>query len=297
MEDKVKQMVVKGMVMIRVVYVCVMGVFLINIANPVFEWFALRKQRDAQYQAQEETQEMLREQRRILEETLKVFAEISKERASAIPANPPNSVVGMESDSVQEMASVNPDALDSVPCCGDPTDLPPVLKMVNDPVPDDSEGTDNPPQTFEEAYEYELEQQFAGMPEEMRSQMRGIIREVNAFEASLGEEGLAELENMKDGLREQFLAQESLFMPAGVEIEDLPEEYQEEREFAREKIIHFRALSHLMLRKQNAAIDKRIQASRQYIKEVDEILLTPEERAKREVIKAATDLAFPPNEE
>ncbi len=296
MEDKEKQMVVKGMVMIRVVYVCVMGVLLINIANPAFEWFALQKQRDVQYQAQEETQEMLREQRRILEETLKVFAEISKERAAAIPANPPNSIVGMETDSVQEMANVNPDAIDSVPCCGDPTDLPPVLKMVNDPVREDSEGTDDPPQTFEEAYEHELEQQFAGMPEEMRSQMRGIIREVDAFEASLGEEDLAELEKMKDGLRERFKAHEAFFLLGGVEGE-LTEKEQKAREFAREKMVHFRAVTTLMMQKQNAAIDKRIQESRQYLKEVDEIILTPEERAKQEAIQAATDLAFPPNEE
>ena len=295
MEDKEKQMIVKGMVMIRVVYVCVLGVLLINIANSVFEWFALQKQRDVQYQAQEETQEMLREQRRILEETLKVFADISKERTAAIPAKPSNSVVGMETDSVQEMANVNPDAIDSVPCCGDPTDLPPVVKMANDPVSRNSD--DTPPQTFEEAYEYELEQQFAGMPEEMRSQMRGIIREVDAFEASLGEEDIAELEQVKDGLREQFKAQEAFFMPAGEEIEDLPEEEQEERKFAMEKIIHFRALSHLMMQKRMSAIDKRIQESRQYLKEVDEIILTPEERAKQEAIKAVTDLAFPSNEE
>ena len=199
-------------------------------------------------------------------------------------------------DIVQRLAMLNPPAIDSVPCCGDPTDLPPVLKMVNDPVPDDSEGTDDTPQTFEEVYEYEIEKMFARMPEGTRAQIKGLIAEVDAFSANLGESDLLEVEQMKVDIREQFKAQESMFMPAGFELE-LSEEDLAAREFAQEKMVHFRAVSTFMLKKKMAAIDKRIQASRQYIKEVDEILLTPEERAKQEVIKAATDLAFPPNEE
>ena len=64
---------------------------------------------------------MLREQRRILEETQKVFAEISKSLAAAtIPSSPPDPSVGMETDSAQKTAGMNPDAVDSVPCCGRP---------------------------------------------------------------------------------------------------------------------------------------------------------------------------------
>ena len=195
-------------------------------------------------------------------------------------------------DIVQRLSMLNPPAIDSVPCCGDPTDLPPVLKMVNDPVPDDSEGTDDTPQTFEEVYEYEIEKMFAQMPEGTRAQIKGLIAEVNAFGANLGESDLAEVEQMKVDIREQFKAQESMFMPAGFELE-LSEEDLAAREFAQEKMVHFRAVSTFMLKKRMAAIDKRIQESRQYLKEVDEILLTPEERVKQEAIQAVTDLAFP----
>ncbi len=40
-----------------------------------------------------------------------------------------SSMAGMESNAVQETAGLNPDAIDSVPCCGDPTELPPLLEM------------------------------------------------------------------------------------------------------------------------------------------------------------------------
>ena len=63
-----------------------------------------------------------------------------------------------------------------------------------------------------------------------------------------------------------------------------------------ENPIHFCAVSTLMMQKKMAAIDKRIQESRQYLKEVDEIILTLEERAKQDAIQAVTDLAFPPND-
>ena len=164
--------------------------------------------------------------------------------------------------------------------------------MVDDPVPDDSEGTDDPPQTFEELYEYEIEKMFAQMPEGTRAQIKGLIAEVDAFGANLGESDLAEVERMKVDIREQFKAQESMFMPAGFELK-LSEEELAAREFAQEKMVHFRAVSTLMMQKKMAAIDKRIQESRQYLKEVDEIILTPEEIEQQEAIKAVTDLAFP----
>ena len=120
----------------------------------------------------------------------------------------------------------------------------------------------------------------------------GITPCSSVFEASLRDEDLVDLSRIKEGIKEQFKAQESIFMPAGFELE-LSEEELAAREFAQEKIIHFRALSHLIMQKRMAAIDKRIQESHQYIKEVDEIIFTPEERAKQEAIQAVTDLAFP----
>ena len=234
------------------------------------------------------------DQQILLGQNQMLLAEISK-MVPLLP-QPLNNSPRTADDIVQRLSMLNPPAIDSVPCCGDPTDLPPVLKMVNDPVRDDSEGTDDTPQTFEEVYEYEIEKIFAQMPEGARAQIKGLIAEVDAFSANLGESDLAEVERMKVDIREQFKAQESMFMPAGFELE-LSEKELAAREFAREKMVHFRAVSTFMLKKKMAAIDKRIQESRQYLKEVDEILLTPEERAKREAIQAVTDLAFPPNEE
>lgn len=128
MENKAeKEMNWKEKAMIQTTVGCFLGVVLMQLASGVFKWGSLRKQRDAQYQAQEDAHEMLREPRRILEETLKVFAEISKSLAAAtIPSSPPDSAVGMETDSAQETAGMNPDAIDSVPCCGALTELLPV---------------------------------------------------------------------------------------------------------------------------------------------------------------------------
>lgn len=169
-----------------------------------------------------------------LEKTQKVFAEISKSLAAAtIPSSPPDSAVGMETDSGQETAGVNPDAIDSVPCCGAPTELPPV-EMVDEPVPNNSENVDKDPVTFEEAFDNEMEQVIVQMPEESRAQMRNFFAKINAFEATLGESDLAELDRMKEGIRAQFKAQEAMFMPEGAESE-LAEEEQETREKGREK--------------------------------------------------------------
>lgn len=189
------------------------------------------------------------------------------------------------------MAGINPNAVDSIHCCGDPTDLPPVVEM-SEHVLNNSEDANEPPQTFEEVYEHELKRSFSKMPEGMRSQIKTLFAKVDVLEAGLGEADLAELERMKVGIREQFKRQEALFMPAGAEL-DITEEARDAREQGREKMIHFRAVSTLIFQKQRTAIAKRIQESRQYLKEVDEIIYTPEERAKQDAIQAVTDLAFP----
>lgn len=251
----------KEKAMIRATVGCFFGIILMHLVSGIFEWVILQKQHKAQYQAQKAIYEMLQEQCRILGETQKVFAEISKaQAASTIPSNPTDSVVGMETDAVQETAAVNPDAVDSVPCCGDPTDLPPVV----DPVSSKSEDA-NDPQTFEEAFEYKMEQSLAHMPEGMRSQMKDLFAEVDAFEASSGEAELAELERMKDGILESFKEHERILIPETTELE-LTEEERAAKEYGKERMPHFRAVSILMAQKRNSAIEKRIQKSRQVIR-------------------------------
>lgn len=234
------------------------------------------------------------DQQILLGQNQMLLAEISK-MVPLLP-QPLNNSPRTANDIVQRLSMLNPPAIDSVPCCGDPTDLPPVLKMVDDPVPNDSESTDDPPKTFEEVYEHEIEKVFAQMPEGTRSQIKSLMAEVDAFSANLGESDLAEVEKMKVDIREQFKVQEAMFMPTGFELE-LSEEELASREFAQEKMVHFRAMTTFMLQKKMSAIDKRIQESRQYLKEVDEIIYTPEELeqqdAQQEAIKAVTDLAFP----
>ena len=174
---------------------------------------------------------------------------------------------------------MSPDAIDSVPCCGDPTELPPV-EMVDEPVPNNSENVDKDPVTFEEAFDNEIEQVIVQMPEESRAQMRNFFAKINAFEATLGESDLAELDRMKEGIRAQFKAQEAMFMPEGAESE-LAEEEQETREKGREKMVHFHAVSTLMAQKRKAAVEKRIQSARQHMRE---IISTPEEREQQDAI-------------
>lgn len=129
-QSKEKGMNWKEKAMIRATVGCFFGIILMHLVSGIFEWIILQKQ----HKAQKAIYEMLQEQRRILEETQKVFAEISKAQAAAtIPSNP--------TDAVQETAAVNPDAVDSVPCCGEPTDLPPVV----DPVSSKSEDANAPP--------------------------------------------------------------------------------------------------------------------------------------------------------
>lgn len=130
-----------------------------------------------QYQAQEDAHEMLREPRRILEETQKVFAEISKERAAAtISSSPPDSAVGMETDSAQETAGMNPDAIDSVPCCGALTELPPLLEMAMGKTSGNAETelAERLPEDapVEGALEHELEKIIEQMPEGARVKMQ-----------------------------------------------------------------------------------------------------------------------------
>ena len=59
-------------------------------------------------------------------------------------------------DSVQEPAEMNPDTLDFVPCCGEPTELPLVVNMVDEPISNNSEDVDETPATFEELFEREM---------------------------------------------------------------------------------------------------------------------------------------------
>lgn len=97
MEKKEKEMNWKEKAMIRATVGCFFGVILMELMSSIFEWVISQKQHKVQYQAQDETYEMLRDQRRIFEETQKVFAEISKSRASIL-SNPPDLLVGMGSD-------------------------------------------------------------------------------------------------------------------------------------------------------------------------------------------------------
>ena len=103
------------------------------------------------------------------------------------------------------------------------------------------------------------------MPEGMRSQMKDLFAEVDAFEASLGESELAEVERMKDGILESFKEHERILIPETTELE-LTEEEKAAKEYGKERMPHFRAASILMAQKRNSAIEKRIQKSRQVIR-------------------------------
>ena len=89
------------------------------------------------------------------------------------------------------------------------------------------------PQTFEEAFEYEMEQSLAHMPEGMRSQMKDLFAEVDAFEASLEESELAEVERMKDGILESFKEHERILIPKTTEL-DLTEEERAAKEYGKD---------------------------------------------------------------
>ena len=207
------------------------------------------------------------------------------------------SMAGMETEAVQETASLNSDALDSVPCCGDPTQLPPLLEMAMGKTSGNAETelAERLPEDapVEGALEHELEKMIEQMPEGARVKMQYYLYQMKAFEAGLGESDLVELNRMKAGIREQIKAQEALFMPEGVELE-LTEEEQEAREKGIEKMVHFQAVSALMDQRRIVAIEKRIREARQKVREH---IYTPEEIEQQDAIQAVTDLAFPPNEE
>ena len=198
---------------------------------------------------------------------------------------------------VQNLAVLNPDALDSIPCCGDPLNLPPFADLVDGSLADtavQSEVDDIPENaTVEEVFDNEIVKTINQMPEEVRVKMQNVLHQINAFEISLDEAGHAELEKMKVGLREQFKAQRAMFMPP-VAVEDVTEEEREATERLMEKTVHFRAVSRLMVKTRMAAIEKKIQDARETVRRA---IYTPEEIEQQDAIKAVTDLAFPPNEE
>lgn len=200
-------------------------------------------------------------------------------------------------DPVQGLIVLNPDAVDSVPCCGDPLNLPPFVDLKDGSLADTaahSDVTDIPEgDTVEEVFDNAMVKAINQMPEEVRVKMQNVLHQINAFESSLNEAGHAELEKMKVGLREQFKAQRAMFMPEEDESEVTQEEL-EARERLMEKTVHFRAVSRLMVKTRMAAIEKKIQEARQTVREH---IYTPEEIEQQDAIQAVTDLAFPPNEE
>ena len=228
------------------------------------------------------------EQQQLFAENQKLLAEVPNLIRSFAKAVNKNAVVETDSG----LTETKRDTIDSVPCCGDPTELPPVANLAESPQSSTSEIAPEIPVSFEEAFDNELEQIIAQMPEETQPQIRNFFAKINAFESSLGEADLAELERMKADVREQFTAQEAMLMPEA-EL-DLTEEEQEAREKGREKMVHFRAVSTLMAQKRRAAVERRIRESRQMIQN---IVSTPEEREQQDAVQAVTDLAFPPNEE
>ena len=80
-----------------------------------------------------------------------------------------------------------------------------------------------------------------------------------------------------------------MFMPEGEELE-IAEEEREAREKGIEKMIRFQSVSTLMDQRRITAIERRIQESRQQIRQ---IIYTPEEIEQQKAIQAVTDLAFP----
>lgn len=190
-------------------------------------------------------------------------------------------------DPVQRLAVLNPDAVDSVPCCGDPTSLPPLVNLVENPLPASAPAVDDLPEdaTVEDVFDHEVLKTINLMPEEVRAKMQNFLHQKSVFEASLNEAGHAELERMKVGLREEFKAQRAMFMP---------EEEREATERLMEKTVHLRAVTRLMVKTRMAAIERKIQDAQQTVRRA---IYTPEEidqqDAQQEAIKAVTDLAFP----
>ena len=187
----------------------------------------------------------------------------------------------------QRLAMLNPDAVDSVPCCGDPTNLPPLANLVENPLPASVPAVGDLPEdaTVEDVFDNEVLKTINLMPEEVRAKMQNFLHQKSVFEASLNEAGHAELERMKVGLREEFKAQRAMFMP---------EEEREATERLMEKTVHLRAVTRLMVKTRMAAIERKIQDAQQTVRRA---IYTPEEIEQQDAIQAVTDLAFPPNEE
>ena len=198
-------------------------------------------------------------------------------------------------DPVQRLAILNPAAIDSVPCCGDPTNLPPLVNLVENPLPASVPAVDDLPEdaTVEEVFDDEVLKTINLMPEEVREKVQNLLHQKSVFEASLNEAGHAELERMKVGLREEFKAQRAMFM-SEEDQRDATEEEREATERLMEKTVHFRAVTRLMAKVRMAAIEKKIQEASQTVRQA---IYTPEELEQQDAIEAVTDLAFPPNEE
>ncbi len=131
------------------------------------------------------------------------------------------------------------------------------------------------------------------MPEGARVKMQYYLYQMKAFEAGLGESDLAELEKMKADVLEQFKEQEAMLMQADEGMEFSAEEREARKELM-EKTVHFRAVSRLMIRKREIAIQKKIQEASETVRQA---IYTPEEIEQQDAIQAVTDLAFPPKEE
>lgn len=234
-------------------------------------------------------QDLLAENQKLLGAMAELVRSYSSQRQS--------SMAGMESNAIQETASLNPDAVDSVPCCGDPTELPPLLEMAMGKTSGNAETelAERLPEDapVEGAIEHELEKMIEQMPEGARVKMQYYLYQMKAFEAGLGESDLAELEKMKADVREQFKEQEAMLMKAGEGMEFSAEELEARKELM-DETVHFRAVSRLMIRKREIAIKKKIQEASQTVRHA---IYTPEEIEQQDAIQAVTDLAFPPTEE
>lgn len=230
-------------------------------------------------------QDLLVENQKLLGAMAELVRSYSSQRQS--------SMAGMESNAVQETAGLNPDAIDSVPCCGDPTQLPPLLEMAMRRTSGNAETelVERLPEDapVEGSVEHELEKIIEQMPEETRVKMQYYLYQMKAFEAGLGESDLAELEKMKADVREQFKEQEAMLMQADEGMEFSAEELEARKELM-EKTVHFRAVSRLMIRKREIAIKKKIQEASETVRQA---IYTPEELEQQEAIQAFTDLAFP----
>ena len=271
-------------------FVLLWVIILVGIVNVAYEHNG--DERRAHHEvsmARIKQQDLLVENQKLLGAMAELVRSYSSQRQS--------SMAGMETEAVQETASLNPDALDSVPCCGDPTQLPPLIEMAMGKTSGNAETelAERLPEDapVEGSVEHELEKMIEQMPEGTRVKMQYYLYQMKAFEAGLGESDLAELEAMKADVREQFKAQEAMLMQADEGMEFSAEELEARKELM-DQTVHFRAVSRLMIRKREIAIQKKIQEASETVRRA---IYTPEEIEQQDAIQAVTDLAFPPNEE